>query len=138
MSEAGELAVGAIQYMPCDHQDEAGDRKSQVLIAVIGKASQDAKQHARDGNRIGRNAHPRKERQETARHRMDEVTIGDLLDFRRSPDGLRVLHGTSDRARRGPLGQSACEMGTAKFEPEKLDRIAKFTPITLPLALNTG
>ena len=32
----------------------------------------------------------------------------------------------------------ACEMGTAKFEPEKPDRIAKFTPITFPLALNTG
>jgi hypothetical protein len=33
---------------------------------------------------------------------------------------------------------AACEMGTAKFEPEKLDRIAKFTPITFPPALNTG
>jgi hypothetical protein len=32
----------------------------------------------------------------------------------------------------------ACEMGTAKFEPEKSDRMAKFTPITFPLALNTG
>jgi hypothetical protein len=29
-------------------------------------------------------------------------------------------------------------MGTAKFEPEKLDRMAKFTPITFPLALNSG
>ncbi len=29
-------------------------------------------------------------------------------------------------------------MGTAKFEPEKPDRMAKFTPITFPLVLNTG
>jgi hypothetical protein len=33
---------------------------------------------------------------------------------------------------------AARDMGTAKFEPEKPDRIAKFTPITFPLALNTG
>jgi hypothetical protein len=33
---------------------------------------------------------------------------------------------------------AAYEMGTAKFEPEKLVRIAKFTPITLPSLLNTG
>jgi hypothetical protein len=33
---------------------------------------------------------------------------------------------------------AACEMGTAKFEPEKPDRVAKFTPIAFPLALNTG
>jgi len=33
---------------------------------------------------------------------------------------------------------AAREMGTAKFEPEKSDRIAKFTPITFPLPLNTG
>jgi hypothetical protein len=45
---------------------------------------------------------------------MDEVTIGDFLDFRRSPDGLRVLHGTSDRARRGPLGQGG--IGALRIE----------------------
>jgi hypothetical protein len=33
---------------------------------------------------------------------------------------------------------AAREMGTAKFEPENPDRIAKFTPITFPLPLNTG
>ena len=33
---------------------------------------------------------------------------------------------------------AACDMGTAKFEPENPDRMAKFTPITLPVALNTG
>ena len=33
---------------------------------------------------------------------------------------------------------AAREMGTAKFEPEKSDRTAKFTPITFPLASNTG
>jgi hypothetical protein len=33
---------------------------------------------------------------------------------------------------------AAREMGTAKFDPEKPDRIAKFTPITLPLLSNTG
>ena len=33
---------------------------------------------------------------------------------------------------------AARPMGTAKLEPEKSDRIAKFTPITLPLELNTG
>ena len=33
---------------------------------------------------------------------------------------------------------AAREIGTAKFEPEKPDRIAKFTPITFPLPLNTG
>jgi hypothetical protein len=33
---------------------------------------------------------------------------------------------------------AARDMGTAKFEPEKPDRMAKFTPITFPLALNTG
>ena len=33
---------------------------------------------------------------------------------------------------------AAREMGTAKFEPVKSDRIAKFTPITFPLASNTG
>ena len=33
---------------------------------------------------------------------------------------------------------AARKMGTAKFEPEKSDRTAKFTPITFPLASNTG
>jgi hypothetical protein len=33
---------------------------------------------------------------------------------------------------------AACDIGTAKFEPEKPDRMAKFTPITFPPALNTG
>src|SRR4029077_988429 len=33
---------------------------------------------------------------------------------------------------------AAREMGTAKFEPEKSDRTAKLTPITFPLASNTG
>ena len=33
---------------------------------------------------------------------------------------------------------AARNMGTAKFEPEKSDRTAKFTPITFPLASNTG
>jgi hypothetical protein len=33
---------------------------------------------------------------------------------------------------------AARDMGTAKFEPENPDRMAKFTPITFPLALNTG
>jgi hypothetical protein len=33
---------------------------------------------------------------------------------------------------------AAREMGTAKFEPEKSDRTAKFTPITFPLPSNTG
>ncbi len=47
-----------------------------------------------------------------------------------------------DRAASAVLGVSsifaACEIGTAKFEPEKPESIAKFTPITLPLLLNTG
>src|SRR5579862_3204113 len=33
---------------------------------------------------------------------------------------------------------AAREMGTAKFEPEKSDRMAKLTPITFPLASKTG
>ena len=33
---------------------------------------------------------------------------------------------------------AAREMGTAKFEPVKSDRMAKFTPITFPLESNTG
>ena len=55
---------------------------------------------------------------------------------------------SSDPGRRSTLGGpgavhlatilAARAIGTAKFEPEKSDRIAKFTPITLPLALNTG
>jgi len=47
-----------------------------------------------------------------------------------------------DRAASAVLGVSsifaACEIGTAKLEPEKPESIAKFTPITLPLLLNTG
>jgi hypothetical protein len=33
---------------------------------------------------------------------------------------------------------AARAIGTAKFEPEKSDRIAKFTPMTFPVASNTG
>jgi hypothetical protein len=33
---------------------------------------------------------------------------------------------------------AARDMGTAKFEPENPAKMAKFTPITFPLALNTG
>ena len=86
------------------------------------------------------------------------ATISGLLGFRaqarflelpgasltraRAKAGYRTECGcaTSASTRRFDVSNmlAAREMGTAKFEPEKSERTAKFTPITLPLASNTG
>jgi lipopolysaccharide transport protein LptA len=94
MREAGELAIGAVHDMPGDHEDETCYRKANVGIPIIGEGRQDAEQHPHNGHGIRRNAQPRKKWHESARQRMDEVEVGDLLDFRRSTDRL------SARARR--------------------------------------
>ena len=97
LREARELAIGSVHHVPGDHEGKAGDRKPNVRVAEVRKGRKNAKQHARNGYGIGREAHPGKKWHEPACQRMDEVEVGNLLDLRRSPDRHRARH-------RRPLG----------------------------------